>query len=93
MAGVGGAAHPDELRKRLNSRQIAEWIAYASIEPFGAQHDEVLHGIRCLLFASANRAENSSEPSLYDFCPSIDEPEMTPEEILRNVRAWKEWVN
>lgn len=90
MAGVGAASHPDELRKSLTSRQIAEWIAYANIEPFGSQHEELLHGIRCLLFAAANHKEGTEEPRLYDFCPSIEEPEMTPEEIMRNVKAWKE---
>lgn len=84
-----GAAHPDELRKRLNSRQIAEWIAYANIEPFGSQHDELLHGIRCALFAAAHRSEGSEPPQITDFMPSYETPQMTEEEIIRNIRAWK----
>ena len=93
MAGVGGAAHPDELRKRLSSRQIAEWIAYANIEPFGAPHEELLHGIRCLLFAAANHKDGTQEPTIYDFCPSLDEPEMTPEQIARNIQEWKALIH
>lgn len=87
--GVGAAAHPDELRKRLNARQIAQWIAYSLIEPFGPQHEELLHGIRAAIMANQWRDSGSQPAEATDFMPSYVEPEMTPEEIARNLAAWK----
>jgi len=40
-----GYAHPDYLVKYLTSRQIAEWIAYFQIEPFGPHAEELRLGI------------------------------------------------
>jgi hypothetical protein len=40
-----GYAHPDYLIKYLTSRQIAEWMAYFQLEPFGPHAEELRLGI------------------------------------------------
>ena len=33
-----GYPHPDVLLRKLSSKQVAEWTAYDSLEPFGESH-------------------------------------------------------
>lgn len=39
---IGGdrCIHPDVLERHLNRRQIAEWMAYASMFPFGDERND-----------------------------------------------------
>lgn len=84
-----GCPHPDYLRQYLNGRQIGEWIAYANVEPFGMQHHETLHGIRCALFANAHKRENDTAARITDFMPSYEEPEPDWKAIRAAIRAAK----
>ena len=36
-----GRSHPDELLAELNAHQIAEWMAYATLEPFDHARQEL----------------------------------------------------
>ena len=89
VCGVGSAAHPDELRDRLDSRQISEWMAYEMIEPFGPRWNEVLHGIRTAAIVSCF-SKPGQQVEATDFMPSHVEPEMTWQEIARNLSGWKD---
>jgi len=73
----------------LSSRQIAEWIAYSDLEPHGWQYYELLHAVRCQIAAAPHRKEGCPPPELTEFMPSVEMPEMTPEEIARNLGEWK----
>ncbi len=88
--GVGGAAHPRELKKRLNAREIAEWIAYERIEPFGSRFLELLHGIQCAVAAEPYRKEGTPPPEPTDFMPTYEPAPMTPEQMARNLGEWRE---
>ena len=55
LAGVGGCCHPDELLQRLTSPQIAEWIAFDSLEPIGERHRDYTLGILGSLMANLKR--------------------------------------
>lgn len=50
-----GFPHPDFLSKVLNSRQVAEWMAYASIEPFGERNRDLSIGILTSYLVNINR--------------------------------------
>ena len=55
LAGVGGCCHPDELLQRLTSLQVAEWLAFDSLEPIGERHRDYTIGILAALTANLSR--------------------------------------
>jgi len=87
-----GIPHPDYLRGKINSRQIAEWIAFFNIEPFGTLHEELLAGQICSTVVNSRpfRKEGSNDVLATDFMPSyVPEPESW--NIIReNVQLWKD---
>ena len=44
-----------ELLSRISSQELAEWIAFYQVEPFGPYVDDLRFGISSTLFANANR--------------------------------------
>jgi hypothetical protein len=86
---AGAEVHPDFLRQKLNARQIAGWIAYYRLEPFGAMHNELLAGVIAaeIYNTSGNHPEGTQLIAPSDRMPSYESPEMTPEEIMRVVRG------
>ena len=87
-----GIPHPRYLLRQLNSRDVAEWIAYANIEPFGAPQDELLHGMRCAIAVNGNPYRRDGEPpaEVTDFMPSHEPVPQSPDSIMSAVREWKE---
>lgn len=77
----------------LNSRDVADWIAYSNIEPFGASHDELLHGMRCALYANSHIRDGEPPPTPSDFMPSYEPIPQSPEAIMQSVREWKMIAN
>ena len=52
-----------ELLQRITSRELSEWMAYESIEPFGERRSDLRMGILASLIANANRDRRKrSEP-------------------------------
>lgn len=60
----------------LDSRQIAEWMAYYSIEPFGEHAAFWRAGQIAATIANANRTKRTRAYKPEDFMPS--EPKTTP---------------
>jgi len=83
-----GYPTPRHLLRELNSRDIAEWIAYYSIEPFGSMHDEQIGGVIASTVANCNRAKGQSAFSYTEFMPNYEPEEMTSEEMQANYHAW-----
>lgn len=65
------------LLASMSSSQFAEWMAFASVEPFGEIRQELRHGQHLSLVANINRdAEKRKEPfSAADFMNYVDLPE------------------
>ena len=83
-----GYPHPDHLLAQLTSSQLAGWMAYAAIEPFGEYRHELRHGQQMALQANINRdSKRKHEPyCAADFMNFLaeDKPaevEPTPEEL------------
>lgn len=60
----------------LDSRQIAEWMAFYSIEPFGEHAAYWRAGTIAATIANVHRSKRSREFKPEDFMPS--EPKTTP---------------
>jgi len=65
-----GCFHPDHLKRKLTSRQIADWLAYSEIEPWGMAHQELLHGVAVSNIVNANGVKPPARAK--DFMPSAD---------------------
>jgi hypothetical protein len=69
-----GYPHPDILLAQLSSSQISEWMAYASIEPFGEFREEIRHG-RIMHLLDMAHFKRDKPLSPIDFMNFIDQPE------------------
>ena len=83
-----GYPSPEHLLATITSSQLAGWMAYAAIEPFGEYRSELRHGQQMALQANINR-DSKRKPQPYtpaEFMNFVDSPEEersepTPEEI------------
>lgn len=62
----------------LTSLQVAEWMAYYQLEPWGNEPEEWRHGAWMAMYANAHRGKDS-DPVRYpwDFSSYIEKPDMT----------------
>jgi len=58
-----------ELLSRMDSRELAEWVAYYSIEPFGNFRSDLNCGIVASTIANCNRSKTSKVFKPMDFMP------------------------
>jgi len=72
------AAHPDELKERLNAEQIAGWMAFGVVEPYGPSAIER----HAAIVAQTVEATATKTPRrLTEFMPSQRGRVWTEEEI------------
>jgi hypothetical protein len=66
----------------ISSRQLFEWFAFSSLEPFG--YKASLHGSAMVtaMIYNANRKPTAQEKSPADFIPKEDEGITDPDEIF-----------
>jgi hypothetical protein len=74
----GHGLHPDELKPRLNGKQIADWLAFDKVEPFGPAAIERLAAI---VAHTVELNMRKSPRRLTEFMPSEHGRVMTDEEI------------
>jgi hypothetical protein len=88
---AGLAPHPRFLKRVLNSRDIADWIAYSRVEPFGPMHDELIGGvIAAEVFNNGSHPDGTQAIAPVDRMPSFEPPEMSADEIMRVVRGCRQ---
>ena len=68
---IGGdkCIHPDVLERHLNRRQIAEWMAYASLFPFGDDRADYRSALQTFWLRAA-LIEEAGEPK--DYMPQFE---------------------
>lgn len=82
--------HPDYLLPRLTSRQLAEWIAYFNLCPFGQDVSDYQRAQIGSELTNRWRGKGEKAKDPEDFLPLYSRPEQTPEEmrdILRGILA------
>jgi hypothetical protein len=82
-----------QLLDEMPSSELAEWMAFASIEPFGGAVDDLRAGLAPAVALNLNRTKDADPISPMTFFPWADkaaapepEPE-TPEQISEKLRA------
>jgi hypothetical protein len=68
-----------ELLGRITSTEIAEWMAYYSIDPFGEIRGDMRSAMQCCLMANAWNGDKNKTFSMDDFM-LIKESESKPKE-------------
>ena len=58
-----------ELLSRVDSRELAEWVAYNSLDPIGNFRSDLQSGIIASTIANVNRGKNTNPFSPQDFMP------------------------
>ena len=60
-----------ELLARIDSRELAEWMQFYAIDPFGTQRDDLQAGIVAATIANANSSKGKAFQPI-DFMPYAD---------------------
>ena len=82
-----------ELLARIDSRELSEWMAYFSLEPWGTEVEDWRAGMIAATISNVNRDEKKRkkpfEPK--DFIPQRKKPpveEQSPEEQAKILKMW-----
>jgi len=78
-----GYPHPRYLRRELTSHDIAEWMAYERIEPFGSYQDHIMFA---QIAAETFNAGHKESRTVYDYLPG-GKPAQTADEQMSTIRA------
>ena len=73
----------DEMLSRMSSRELTEWIAFANIEPFGADADFLGHAITASTVANVNRPKNKKAYKADEFMPKFEKKQQTVDEMIQ----------
>lgn len=75
----------DGLLAEMSSSQLAEWIAFYQLEPWGEERADLRAGIVASTIANVNRSQKQKKPyKPDDFMPRFDvEPEEPAETAMR----------
>ena len=73
----------DEMLRRMSSRELSEWMAFRSIEPFGGQAEYIGHAITAQTVANVNRKKGSKPHKIDDFIPKFEKQEQTVDQMLQ----------
>ena len=69
-----------ELLHRMSARELTEWMAYYSLEPFGEERGDMRAGIVASTLFNINRGKKAKPTTPYDFMPKYGEPEAEDDE-------------
>ena len=74
----------------LTSREVAGWMAYWEMEPFGPQVESFGHAQTAAVIANANRDKKSKSVSYEDFMPRFEarEKEATSNDVFGTVKRY-----
>ena len=72
-----------ELLARMDSRELAEWMAYYQLEPFGGFRGDLHAGLVCSTIANANKGKRGKPFTPADFMPlnKPDNKEQTEDDM------------
>lgn len=81
-----------ELLWRMSSREITEWMAFAQVEPFGAEFELLGHAVTASTFANANRKKGTKAFDVKDFIPKFREKKGTIKDLIGHLAAYTKAV-
>tara|TARA_R110002020_G_scaffold273792_1_gene488962 strand:+ start:8252 stop:8506 length:255 start_codon:yes stop_codon:yes gene_type:complete len=70
-----------ELLQRIDSTELAEWIAYYGIEPFGQEREALHSGIIAATIANAHSSSKCKTYQPADFMPDFEAKEQSIDDM------------
>ncbi len=79
-----------ELLGRISSRELAEWMAFEQLEPFGRRAEYVGHALVASTIANVNRGKDQKPYEIEDFLPQYaeEQEDQTEEEMIAMAAMW-----
>ena len=63
----------DRMLSEISSRDLAEWMAFSRLEPWGEERADLRMGIIASTIANANRGKGQKPYKVQDFLPSFEQ--------------------
>ena len=79
-----GVLHPDHLQAQLTNPQIADWIAYQKLEPFGPHMDAWYHARLLADLRNYSQMSRKRDWKVADFMPK---PPPAEQPLGQKIRA------
>jgi len=83
-----------ELLQKISSRELSEWMAFFSLEPWGTEVEDWRAGLIAATIANANRDSKKRrrpyEPQ--DFMPQHNKPQMEDQSWEEQARILEMWA-
>lgn len=79
------------MLKELSSIQVAEWMAYYNLEPFGFTSDWMRTGVVAAMIANVNRKKGAKAAMPEDFVPGKRKKRQSISEqrnVLKQIMQW-----
>ena len=83
------------MLRELSSVQVAEWIAYYNLEPFGFTTDWLRTGVVAAMIANVNRKKGTKAAMPEDFVPNKRKKRQSVSEqrsVLQQIVRWAKSV-
>lgn len=74
----------EELLGRISSQELTEWMAYAQVEPFGAEIENWRFGMLAAVHVNLANPRAKAKPD--DFVPRAKPPQ-SPDDHLKMIEA------
>ena len=80
-----------ELLSRISNKELMEWQAFESLEPFGYEPEMLGHAITATTIANVNRGKDQKPYKVEEFMPKLkydteEKPEQTVEDTVTAVK-------
>jgi len=75
------------MLSRMSSKELMEWIAFFTLEPFGSEIDFMGHAITASTVANVNRPKGRKAYKPDDFMPKFEKKEQTVDEMIQIAQA------
>jgi hypothetical protein len=80
------------MLRELTSAELAEWMAFARLEPFGVMADDMRAGLAPAVYINAHKREGAEHVGPLDFFPwqektRAEPPVLSPEETAAQLRG------
>jgi len=76
-----------ELLARIDSRELAEWMAFYGIEPFGGVRGDLQAGVIASTIANVNKGKRGKAFTPGDFMPLMKKPKQSEDEMINIMNA------
>ena len=85
----------EELLHSISSTELAEWIAYYSVCPFGEERADFRQAITSMLLANQWRGKGAKPAKLEQFLPFQNKPQrkQTPEQMRQSLELLSKVTN